>query len=171
MSTVRVPVSGGSITGWREGTGDPALVLHGGPGLSDYTAALAAELSPGFETIRFQQRGLPPSVESGPFDIETHVADTIAVLDALSIKRAWLVGHSWGGLLAMHVAVAWPERLRGLFLIDTAGALGDGGVGELGSELGLRYERHHGRALGRTSPSLTFGPSTSPIRRELPSCR
>jgi proline iminopeptidase len=148
MSTVHVGVSGGSIVGWREGTGDPALVLHGGPGLSDYTAALARELTPGFETIRYQQRGLQPSLESGPFDIDTNVADAIALLDALSIKSAWLVGHSWGGLLAMHVAVASPERVRGLMLIDSAGAVGDGGLGELDKELGLRYERYHGRAFG-----------------------
>jgi pimeloyl-ACP methyl ester carboxylesterase len=41
---IRARVPGGGITGWLAGTGPPVLVLHGGPGLSDYTAPLAAEL-------------------------------------------------------------------------------------------------------------------------------
>ena len=71
----QVPVPGGSITGWLGGDGQPVLVLHGGPGLSDYTAPLAAELTDAFAVIRYQQRGLAPSVTSGPFDIGQHVAD------------------------------------------------------------------------------------------------
>ena len=38
--------------------------------------------------------------------------DVVAVLDALEIGRALVVGHSWGGHLAMHLAVAFPERLE-----------------------------------------------------------
>jgi len=150
MSAMKVAVSGGSLTAWREGTGEPVVVLHGGPTLSEYTAALAAELRPEFETTRYQQRGLPPSVESGPFDIDTNVADAIAVLDALSNAPVWLMGHSWGGLLALYVAVSRPDRVRGLILIDTAGAVGDGGVGALHEELGRRHETHYGRPIEET---------------------
>ena len=70
------------------------LVLHGGPGLSDYTAPLAAELTDAFRVIRYQQRGLAPSATSGPFSISQHVADAIAVLDAAGAGRAYLIGHS-----------------------------------------------------------------------------
>jgi pimeloyl-ACP methyl ester carboxylesterase len=52
------------------------------PGLSDYTAPLAAELADAFGVIRYQQRGLAPSTTPGPFSIGQHVADAIAVLDA-----------------------------------------------------------------------------------------
>jgi pimeloyl-ACP methyl ester carboxylesterase len=75
-------VPGGSIAGWQVGAGPAVLLLHGGPGLSDYTFPLAAELDDAFGVIGYQQRGLPPTVTSGPFDIEQHVADAIAVLDA-----------------------------------------------------------------------------------------
>jgi pimeloyl-ACP methyl ester carboxylesterase len=61
----RAPVPGGSITGWLAGDGPPVLVLHGGPGLSDYTAPLAAEL------------------------------EDASVLDAAGAGRAWVIGHSW----------------------------------------------------------------------------
>jgi pimeloyl-ACP methyl ester carboxylesterase len=131
-------VAGGSITGWLTGKGPPALILHGGPGLSDYTAPLGAELADGFQVIRYQQRGLAPSVTSGPFDIERHVADVIAVLDAARADRAYVVGHSWGGHLAMHLAVRHPDRVLGLVIVDPLGAVPDGGGGDLGRNLGER---------------------------------
>ncbi len=100
-----------------------------------------------FDTIRYQQRGLEPSSLTGPFTVEAHVADAVAVLDALEIERAWLVGHSWGAHLAMHIAVAHPDRVLGLVLIGMLGALGDGGAAGLDVTLSARYEAHHGRPL------------------------
>ncbi len=108
------------------------LILHGGPGLSDYTASLTAELDDAFCVIRFQQRGLEPSTTSGPFDIEQHVADAIAVLDAAGADRAYVIGHSWGGHLAMHLAARHQDRLLGLVVVDPLGAVPDGGESDLG---------------------------------------
>lgn len=79
--------------------------------MSDYTAPLVELLPPSVRAIRYQQRGLPPSTLDGPFDVETHVADALGVLDERGVDRAWLVGHSWGGHLAFHIAVAHPERV------------------------------------------------------------
>jgi len=145
LSELRVQVTGGEIVGSRTGTGEPALLLHGGPGLGDYMGPVADELASFFQVVRYQQRGLPPSVETGPHDIETNVADAIAVLDALSFQRAWLIGHSAGGLLAMHIAVAVPERVRGLVCINPRGAVPDGGVAAMIVELRKRYEALYGR--------------------------
>ncbi len=66
----RAEVPQGAITGWQAGDGPPVLILHGGPGLSDYTAPLAAELTDAFTVIRYQQRGLAPSVTSAQYQIE-----------------------------------------------------------------------------------------------------
>lgn len=123
-------------------------MLHGGPGLSDYTGPLAEELAPYFDIVRYQQRGLPPSLETGPFDVETNVEDAIAVLDALALERVWLIGHSWGGYLAMHVAVAAPHRVRRLVLISPLGAVPDGGLAALSATLQARYETYYGRPPG-----------------------
>ncbi len=122
--------SGGVIAGWRSGSGRAALVLHGGPGLSDFTEGLAGELD-GWAAIRYQQRGLAPTTVEGPYTVEANVADALAVLDGLGIDRAWIVGHSWGGHLAMHVAAAAPERVLGLVAVDPLGAVPDGGEAEL----------------------------------------
>jgi pimeloyl-ACP methyl ester carboxylesterase len=133
-----VEVDGGEIGGWEAGDGLAALILHGGPGLSDYTESLATELSGLFRTIRYQQRGLPPTRASGGATVEDHVADALSVLDGLGVEQAWVIGHSWGGHLAMHLAVSAPERLLGAIVIDPLGAVPDGGEAELGLNLTAR---------------------------------
>jgi pimeloyl-ACP methyl ester carboxylesterase len=117
-----VTVDGGSLPGHSGGSGPTALVLHGGPGLPDYMAGCAAELGDLFSTIRYTQRGTPPSTVGPPYSVETHVADALAVLDAFEVDRAWLVGHSWGGHLALHLAVAHRDRVNGIVCVDALGA-------------------------------------------------
>lgn len=131
----RAPVPGGEIVGWVRGSGPPALLLHGGPGLSDYLVDLAAELSEVMTVARYQQRSLAPSVVDGDRTVEGHVADAVAVLDALGWDRAWAIGHSWGGHLAMHLAVARPDRLIGMVALDALRAVPDGGGEALGENL------------------------------------
>jgi proline iminopeptidase len=126
-----VAVAGGALHGWRRGEGPAVIVLHGGPGLSDYTETLAAELEDGYGVTRYQQRGLAPSTTAGPFDIETAVADALGVMDVTSADPVYVVGHSWGGHLAMHLAFTHPGRIRGLVVVDPLGAVGDGGEADL----------------------------------------
>ncbi len=128
-------VAGGTLAGGRRGSGPAMLLLHGGPGLSDYLAPLAAELAPDFTVVHYQQRGVLPSVTSGDRTIEGHVADAVAVLDDLGWERPWILGHSWGGHLAMHLAVAHPERVAGIVVVDSLGAVGDGGQEAFGENL------------------------------------
>jgi pimeloyl-ACP methyl ester carboxylesterase len=59
------------LVGWKAGSGPVVVVLHGGPGLSEYTESLLPELSDHYTVVRYQQRGLAPSTTSGPFDVET----------------------------------------------------------------------------------------------------
>lgn len=120
-----VPVGDGVLVGRRGGEGPPALVLHGGPGVPDYTVGLAAEIGDVLSTYRYTQRGVPPSRVGGPYTIESHAADATAVLDHFGIERAWAVGHSWGGHLALHLAVTYPDRLLGVIAVDPLGAYGD----------------------------------------------
>src|SRR5262245_61460328 len=82
----------------------------------------AAVLDGLFAAIRYTQRGVPPSNAGPPYTIESHAADAVAVLDALGVERAWAIGHSWGGHLALHLGHLHPNRLLGLLLIDALGA-------------------------------------------------
>ena len=98
------------------------LLFHGGAAVPDYLADLAEELAGTFTTYRYTQRGTPPSGGEPPYTIEAHMADALTVLDAFGVDRAWAVGHSWGGHLALHLLVAHPERLLGVVAIDPLGA-------------------------------------------------
>jgi pimeloyl-ACP methyl ester carboxylesterase len=122
---IRVPLDGGELVGHRGGTGPAALLLHGGPALPDYLGGLAEVLGDRFDCIRYTQRGVAPSAEVPPYTIETHVADAVRVLDALGLEQAWLVGHSWGGHLALHVLASHPDRVAGVICVDPLGAYGD----------------------------------------------
>lgn len=181
-------VEGGEIGGQLSGAGPPTLLLHGGPGLSDYVADLAAELAEAFTVARYQQRGLAPSVTVGARNLEGHVADAVGVLDGLGWDRAWVIGHSWGGHLAMHVAVSHPDRVAGIVVLDALGALRDGGAAAMGdrlrrdlpdsarvrlAELDAREERGETNpeeqieGLGLLWPYYFAEPSTAPPMRPL----
>jgi pimeloyl-ACP methyl ester carboxylesterase len=141
-------VDGGQVSGWVDGAGPRVLLLHGGPGLSyDYLDDLAAEIGPGYEVAAFQQRGIAPSMIDGPFDVDTHLSDVRAVLDALGWPTATVVGHSWGGHLAFHVAAACSDRASGVLCLDPLGAVGDGGSALFEAEMFARLpEENRARA-------------------------
>jgi pimeloyl-ACP methyl ester carboxylesterase len=98
-------------------------------GLVDELAALVGAVS-------FQQRGLSPSSIGGPYSVQRHVDDALAVLDGLELTAAWMIGHSWGGYLAMAIAARAPDRTLGWIAIDPLGLIGDGGMEEFGDWLG-----------------------------------
>jgi pimeloyl-ACP methyl ester carboxylesterase len=125
MTAFEVAIDGGVLRGCRGGTGVPALLLHGGAAVPDYMGDCAELLDGLFATIRYTQRGTPPSGGAPPYAVEVHAADAIAVLDAFEIDRAWAIGHSWGGHLALHLAVTHPERLLGVLCIDPLGAFSE----------------------------------------------
>jgi proline iminopeptidase len=120
-----------------EGEGPDLVLLHGGPGLVDYMDLLSAETA-GWRTIRYQQRGHAPSPTDGPFTIEQHLADLETVLDAAGIERAVILGHSWGGHLALQAALVFPDRIRGLVLVDPFGTTDDGGAVAMATALNER---------------------------------
>jgi pimeloyl-ACP methyl ester carboxylesterase len=141
-------VDGGQVSGWVDGSGTRVLLLHGGPGLSyEYLDDLASDVGDGYEIAAFQQRGIAPSMLDGPFDIDTHLADIVAVLDELGWQTAYVVGHSWGGHLAFHAAVAMSDRVTGVLCVDPLGAVADGGAALFEAEmLGRLPEERRRRA-------------------------
>jgi pimeloyl-ACP methyl ester carboxylesterase len=133
---------GGALVGWCKGEGPPALLLHGGPGVgSSYLDELATELEPEFRVASFQQRGLEPSTVEGPFTMAQAIEDVVCVLDGLGWERPLLVGHSWGGHLALRVAAAHSERLLGALAVDPIGVVGDGGTAAFEAEVIARTPR------------------------------
>lgn len=132
----------GTLAGWSAGSGPPVLLLHGGPGLSfSYVDELGAELQSEFRVASFQQRGLGPSTVEGPFTMAQAIGDAVCVLDGLQWQRALVVGHSWGGHLALRILAAYPERLLGVLAVDPIGVVGDGGMAAFEAEVIARTPR------------------------------
>lgn len=109
------------------GSGDPIVVLHGGPGF-DHRQFLPYvwELAAGHQVILYDQRGT--GLSSGPVDsttinIETFITDLEGIREAFGIERMNLVGHSWGGILAMHYALRHQDKLKSLVLCSTAASI------------------------------------------------
>jgi proline iminopeptidase len=80
------------------------------------------------------------------------VADAGRVLDVLGWNTAYIVGHSWSGHLALHVAGVLPARLLGVLAVDPLGSVGDGRWPEFDEEIFRRTpESVRARRVSSTS--------------------
>lgn len=108
------------------GTGTPVVLLSGGPGLDvGYVLPVAAFLPPGQRAIAFEQRGSgrsrPQGFDAATLTLHGAVLDLEALRVHLRQERLSLLGHSWGGMLAMAYAAAYPERIESLILVGSGG--------------------------------------------------
>ena len=107
------------------GSGSPVVMIHGsGPGVSAYAnwrltmPALATRfrvVAP--DVIGFGYTEYP---EGLAFDIDMWVEHFLGLMDALEIEKTDIVGNSFGGALALHVARRRPERVRRIVLMGAA---------------------------------------------------
>lgn len=108
------------------GTGTPIVLLSGGPGLDiDYMLPVTEFLPSGYRSIAFEQRGTgrsrPQSFDPATLTLQTVVDDLEALRVRLEQERLCLLGHSWGGMLAMAYAAARPDRVDRLILVGSGG--------------------------------------------------
>lgn len=87
------------------GKGEPIIVVHGGPGLSqDYLLPQMAKLAQTNLVIFYDQRGCGLStgaINEDSIQIKTFVDDLEAIRKSFGYKKVTVLGHSWGGFLAM----------------------------------------------------------------------
>jgi pimeloyl-ACP methyl ester carboxylesterase len=104
------------------GSGLPLVFLHAFPlnrtMWEPQVGALVAEA----RCIPIDFRGFGDSAASPPYTMDRYADDVVAVLDALSIERAVVVGLSMGGYVAFALWRRHPSRIRGLVLADTRAA-------------------------------------------------
>jgi proline iminopeptidase len=111
---------------WRKPLAPSALFLHGGPALPDYLETLEDELTGVFEATRYTQ--------GRHVAVDDYVGEALAHMP----RSSWLVGHSWGGHLALRVAATVPGRVLGLVLVGSLGAVGDYGLPAALAEIARR---------------------------------
>lgn len=108
------------------GRGEPVLLIHGsGPGVSawaNWRLSLAA-LSQHFRVIAPDMVGFGFSERPANYhyNMDNWVAQALGLLDALHISKASVVGNSFGGALALALAIRHPERVNKLVLMGSVG--------------------------------------------------
>jgi 3-oxoadipate enol-lactonase len=102
----------------RAGEGEPMLLIQGMSATHmTWGRPFLDPLERGFECVVFDNRGMGLSGPAElPFEIADLAGDTLALLDALGIESAHVVGISMGGMIAQELALAHPERIRTLTL-------------------------------------------------------
>jgi pimeloyl-ACP methyl ester carboxylesterase len=100
---------------------EPTFVLMHGltANCHEFEGLLRAGLSPQLHVIAVDLRGRGHSeAPEGPQGISDHVDDVLGLMDALSIDRAVVGGHSYGGLLTYYMAAHHPERVSKCVVMD-----------------------------------------------------
>jgi pimeloyl-ACP methyl ester carboxylesterase len=102
------------------GSGEPLLLIQGlGYGRTGWGPAPAL-LARRFRVVSFDNRGFGGSeITPGPYTTAQLSSDALALLDALEIERAHVVGISLGGMIAQELVLAAPERVTKLVLCST----------------------------------------------------
>jgi 3-oxoadipate enol-lactonase len=119
MKQLMVHVPGGRLAVVDEGDGPPILLLHAGIVDARAWEPLVPHLvAAGYRAIRFDARWAGRSEME---DVEfSNRADAVAVLDALGVGRACLVGNSVGGQIAVDTAVEFPTRVAALVTLGAS---------------------------------------------------
>jgi len=103
----------------RLGSGPPLLLLHGWPEFWLTWEPVMTRLADRYTLLAPDLRGFGDSDKpDGPFGPDQHAADMVALLDALGLDKAGIVGHDVGGAVMQPLARAAPHRLAGLFFFD-----------------------------------------------------
>jgi len=154
-----------AVEAYGDPAGDPVLAIHGITGFGARFERLAGRV-PDRRWLCPDLRGHGASPTAPPWRTEDHVADLLAVLDARGVDRADVVGHSFGGHLAIHLLGLAPHRVRRVVLLDPASLL-DPARAEQGA---LSYARDPGWAtreeaeaeIGSWFPNEGSGPDRQP---------
>jgi pimeloyl-ACP methyl ester carboxylesterase len=126
------------------GSGSPVILLHGGLGHSgNWGCQVPALVGSGYRAVVIDSRGHGRSTrDTQPYMYERMAADVLAVMDALFLEKAGLVGWSDGATIALILAMKEPSRVAGVYFF--ACTMDPSGVKEL-TELPPIVDRCLGR--------------------------
>ncbi|HUP17523.1 MAG TPA: alpha/beta hydrolase [Acidimicrobiia bacterium] len=114
------------------GQGSPIIVVHGGPDFDhSYLLPELDHLADSFRLIYYDQRGRGRSavgVEAENVTIRSEMEDLERLRRQFQLEAFAVLGHSWGGVLAMEYAIRYPDRVSHLILMTTAPASHDDSV-------------------------------------------
>lgn len=115
----KISVAGAELEVAIKGSGEPVVFIHG-VGLSGSYLPLTSEpVMSDYRTIRYHRRGYGNStLATTPLTMSEQAADCRALIDAMGLKKAHIVGHSYGGCIALQLAMDSPEAVHTLALFE-----------------------------------------------------
>lgn len=156
-----------------KGSGRPVVLIHGNPGSCQDWARLYTPISSRYQAIAFDRPGHGHSDRPNHRDITVNIQAQMlhAALGELQIERPILVGHSWGGALALAYALEFPDDLSGMVLLAPAVYESEDGVSFLsklpgfpiiGDVVNFLFTPLIGPWLVRTDVTKAFAPDPIP---------
>jgi aminoacrylate hydrolase len=116
----KVAVAGGEIAYEVAGQGHPLIFISGLNGVARYWSPQIPLFSKYFRVIAYDQRGTGGSDQlQREFSVDQMAEEAIALMDALNIERAHIVGMSTGGAIGQTLAIVHPQRVARLALCST----------------------------------------------------
>jgi pimeloyl-ACP methyl ester carboxylesterase len=105
------------------GHGYPLALMHGGPGADLYTMMSYKPCADQFTLVFYDHRcnGRSEGAEVSSMTMENLTADADALRQALGFEKWAVLGHSFGGYVALEYALLYPQSLSHLLLVDTGG--------------------------------------------------
>lgn len=126
MKAFYIPTNNAQLFTQIAGKGDPLIVIHGGPGMSqDYLLPYLEKLQENAFVIFYDQRGSGRSlgdINEKNLTIDTFIEDIESLRNYFGFDKISLLGHSFGGFLAMSYAIHHPLTTRKLILLNTTPA-------------------------------------------------
>jgi len=120
------PINGTQLYVKTIGQGEPILIIHGGPGLDHtYFFPQMEGLAKDHTLIFYDQRASGKSaanLDSTQISIDIFVDDIEAIREGFQLEQINILGHSFGGILAMKYAMKYPEKMDKLILSNSSGA-------------------------------------------------
>ncbi len=104
------------------GNGEPVILIHGSVIADAYIPLMTQRsLAQRYQLVRYRRRGYSGSTHSAPpVSIEDQANDCRALMRSLGIAKAHIVGHSYGGVIAARLAIAAPDMVQSLALLEPA---------------------------------------------------
>lgn len=105
-----------------EGSGRPLIMVHGNPTWSFYWRELISALSGEYRCIAVDHIGcgLSDKPQDYPYNLATHTANLVTLIEKLDLRNCTLLAHDWGGAIGLGAATKLRDRFSQIVLFNTA---------------------------------------------------
>ena len=153
------------------GAGPPIVFVHEFAGDHRSYEPQLRHFARRYRCIAYNARGYPPS--DVPADPDAYSQDRArddirAVLDALDIAAAHIVGISMGGFATLHFGLAWPERARSLVIAGCGYGAAPDTRAQFAAEAEASARRFETRSMAEAALAYAQGPTRLPFRAKDP---